>query len=112
MYAEKKALLNSKPGLFIPDIRLSGQLYAGLFASRYEENILIGSSVDYSLSQEKRHSPWIFEPTPKNLSGFIQEHFRPELIKKLRSGQGLGLSKNVCFKIMRYTYPLNVHSYC
>jgi hypothetical protein len=88
-YAAKKAQLNAKPGLFTPDLRLSGALYQGLFTIQYEENILIGSSVDYSLVQEERYSIKVFEPNQENLNDFVREEFRPTLVKKIEALSGL-----------------------
>ena len=83
-YAEKKFAMNPEPGLFNPDLKLSGNLHAGLFELLYEENILISSHVDYAGILEEKYGIEIFEPTKQNLNDYINQHFKPVFLEKIR----------------------------
>lgn len=88
-YAQLKARMNSKPGLFTPDLKLSGRLYQGLFSLVYEENLLISSNVDYAGILENRYGIKIFEPNRDNLNQWITKRFRPVLMAKIEALTGL-----------------------
>ncbi|HEX5150058.1 MAG TPA: hypothetical protein VFW07_01350 [Parafilimonas sp.] len=88
-YAKKKAFLNPRPGLFTPDLKLTGALYKGLFALVYEENLLFSSNVDYAGLLEKKYGIKIFEPNRSNLNDYITGKFRPALFHKIEVQTGL-----------------------
>jgi hypothetical protein len=83
-YAKAKQDMNSKPGLFTPDLFLSGDFYEGLTADLAGQNIEIFSTDWKSDDLEKKYGD-IFGLTKSNMEQLKREFILPELLNLIHN---------------------------
>ncbi len=72
LYAARKNTQNPTPGFGIPDLRLTGEFYAGIFADPRSEGIVV-DSLDYKADElMAKYSDKIFTLGPTRLPVFNQ----------------------------------------
>jgi hypothetical protein len=89
-YRRKKARMNSAPGEGTPDFKLSGDLYDETAAQVDEEEIAIGSDVEYAQYVEQRWgNAEIWGLDSGSHDEFVNEILQPLIIEKVSEETGL-----------------------
>lgn len=89
VYAAQKNLQNPTPGFGIPDLRLKGDFYAGIFADPRSEGIVVDSADFKSGDLMAKFSDKIFTLGPTRLPMF-NEIVRPKVIEQVINGLNHG----------------------
>lgn len=89
-YRRKKARMNSAPGEGTPDFKLSGDLYDETAVQVDNEDLTIGSEVEYAQYVEQRWgNAEIWGLSPDNHEEFVQETLQPLIVEKVSELTGL-----------------------
>ena len=76
-YAKRKGFSN-------PDLKNTGDFYAGYRLQVINNELIEDSDVDYAQYIERRYGPSIWGLTDENRGEYINEFFRPDLMQKVR----------------------------
>lgn len=78
-YAKLKNQLNAAPGLFTPDLNLTGSHYAGISLESVTPKLFtIGSTDSKSAALQAKYGP-IYALSPKSWEALIRDYFRPQI---------------------------------
>lgn len=89
-YATKKFKLNSAPGFGIPDIKLTGALYAGIGVSATKDEFNIESTVDYAKNQSiLQYGDNLLRLSEDNKQAYCDETLQPAIQDYITAKTGL-----------------------
>lgn len=89
-YAAKKQAQNPTPGYGIPDLRLHGDFYAGIFADARSEGIVVDSADSKTDQLLSKYSDRIFTLGDTRLISFIGV-VKPKVLQAVENGLNLNV---------------------
>lgn len=92
-YAELKHGQNPLPGEGIPDLRLTGAFYAGIYVKVVGDKIIYGSTDEKADKLEKKYGKAIWGLNIPFKAEVMQEKIRPGIKKGIFEGTGLMMKK-------------------
>jgi hypothetical protein len=88
-YADEKEQMNSLPGRYIPDLKLTGAFYGGFEVTIEKDTFKINSTDDKALNLELKYGRYIFGLSKKNKTDYALNEFYTELKKYITEKTGL-----------------------
>lgn len=87
-YAKKKNALNPIPGLGVPDLKLTGEFYKGIYSEVRGDKIIIDSTDGKTPALANRFGEEIFGLNKESKAEAVKE-IKPVLIKNMKKATGL-----------------------
>ena len=88
-YARMKNAMNPIPGLGVPDLRLTGEFYLGVYTEIRGDKVILDSTDEKTPALALRFGESIFGLSPVTKVELIKEDLRPLFIRNMRRGLGL-----------------------
>ena len=88
-YARMKNQMNPKPGMGVPDLKLTGAFYKGYRLQVINGEVIEDSDVPYAPKLEKQYGKQIWGLDPENKRLYIEKFLSPGMKKRLTEETGL-----------------------
>jgi hypothetical protein len=83
-YARMKAAMNPVPGLGVPDLKLTGDFWKGIYVDIRGDRVIIDSVDEKTQDLVDKYSEAIFGLNKNTKAEFVREDLRPVFIKTVR----------------------------
>jgi hypothetical protein len=88
-YASFKNQMNPAPGFGVPDLRLTGGFYKGIYSDVRGETVLIDSTDEKTTALVKKYGESVFGLNKPTKREFIKQDLRPIFMRIIRAKTGL-----------------------